>query len=108
MELNKIAELLAIVESLLRAIKDEQTSADDKKLTGWKVLSHLTQVFGIVNSSNIRAPGQILVARLIIEESNRLIDEMVDSIGDDTPEEFNLMIDSIKVAGHKNDIQKTL
>jgi len=106
METNKIAELLEIVEELLETIKSENTDRNEKMLLGWKVLSHLTQIYGIVNSCNVRAPGQLLVARLILSESNRMIDETINSIGD-TPEEFKMMISSIKSTG-QNDNQKTL
>lgn len=106
METNKIAELLAIVEELLATIKDPNTEKNEKMLLGWKVLSHLTQVYGIVNSCNVRAPGQLLVARLILKESNRMIDETVKSI-DSIPEEFNMMISSIKSTG-QNDNQETV
>ena len=106
METNKIAELLDTVEEILPAIKDERTDENQKMAQAWKLLSHLTQVFGIVNSSNVRAPGQRLIARLVLDESNRLITEALDSIGD-VPPEFNIMIDSIKSTGCENAIEKT-
>lgn len=105
MELNKIADLFAAVEGILKKIKNGSDNEEKKKL-GWKVLSHLTQVYGIVNSANVRAPGQRLIAKLVIDESNRMIDETVNSI-EDIPGEFNLMLESIKITGHDNDIEKT-
>lgn len=106
METNKIAELLEIIERILSAIKDESTERTNKMLFGWQILSHLTQIYSIVNSSNVRAPGQLLVSRLILKECNRIMVETEKSISD-IPDEFKLMMKSIKSTGNDHDIEKT-
>lgn len=106
MDTNKIADLFALVEKTLKTIKDETTGENEKMMLGWKILSNLTQVFGLVNSTNVRAPGQVMVGQLILKESNRFIDETVKSI-ENIPDEFKMMINSIKLTGQENDIEKT-
>jgi len=106
MDTNKIADLFALIERTLSEIKSEDTEQEKKMMLGWKILSNITQVYGIVNSSNRRAPGQMLVARLISEESDRLIEDVMNSI-ENVPEEFRMMIQSVRSTGQEDDNKKT-
>jgi len=104
MDTNKIADLLAKVESLLATLRETEQS--ERMAIGWRILSHITQIYGAVNSSNVRAPGQLLVAKLIRQEAERLIKQTEISIPA-IPEEFYIMINSIKSTGSENDLEKT-
>jgi len=86
---NRIAELIEIVEGILANIEENQLTDTVKFQLAWKVLSSLSQVCGIVNSAKVRAPGQVLVGRLIQDEADRLIEKCTGLIGN--PEELDML-----------------
>lgn len=89
MDTNKIAELIEIVEDIIKDIEENDFSDTVKFKLAWQVLSSLSQVSGIVNSAKVRAPGQVLVGKLIISETNRLIAKCTELVGN--PEELHAL-----------------
>ena len=89
MDTNKIAELFSIVEGIIEDIEKSELTDTVKFQLAWKILSSLSQVCGIVNSAKVRAPGQILVGRLIMAEADRLVAKCTELIG--SPGELDIL-----------------
>jgi len=73
MDMDKIAKLMDSATESLDEMASGSPATDEVTALQWRVMSSCASARAMADAARVRAPGQMLARRLIIEECERLV-----------------------------------